>query len=47
MQSDYTVRIGMKFWIEKSAMLVMKIGKGNLSDGMELPNEKKIKMLEE
>ena len=48
----YTVRIysrdlGMEFGIEKCAMLVMKSGKQQLTDGMELPNQDKIKMLAE
>ena len=34
----------MEFGIEKSAMLVMKSGKRQLTDGMELPNKDKIKM---
>ena len=48
----YTVRIysrdkGMEFGIEKCAMLVMKSGKRQLTDGMELPNKDKIKTLAE
>ena len=39
--------IGMQFWIDKCAMLVMKKGKILKSDGTELPNEKVIKSLEE
>ena len=47
-----TVRIfcednGMKFWIDKGDMLVMKKMKIVKSDGIELPNEKVIKLLEE
>ena len=38
---------GMKFGIEKCAMLVMKRGKRQLTDGMELPNQDKIKTLAE
>ena len=34
--------IGMAFSIEKCAMLVMKRGKRDLTDGMELPNQDKI-----
>ena len=48
----HTVRIysqdtGMEFGIEKCAMLVMKSGKRHLIDGMELPNQDKIRMLAE
>ena len=47
-----TVRIfrednGMLFWIDKGAMLLMKKMKIVKSDGIELPNEKVIKLLEE
>ena len=35
----------MEFGIEKCAMLVMKSGKRQLTDGMELPNKDKIKTL--
>ena len=37
----------MKFGIEKCAMLVVKSGKRHLTDGMELPNQDKIRMLGE
>ena len=43
----YSRDIGMEFGIEKCAMLVMKSGKRYLTDGMELPNKDKIKMLAE
>ena len=48
----HTVRIysqdkGMEFGIEKCAVLVMKSGKRHLTDGMELPNQDKIKTLAE
>ena len=48
----YTVRIysqdiGMEFGIEKCAMLVMKSCKWHLTDGMELPNQGKIRTLGE
>ena len=43
----YSRDIGMKFGIEKWAMLVMKSGKRQLTDGMELPNKDKIKTLAE
>ena len=33
----------MEFGIEKFTMLVMKSGKRNLTDGMELPNQDKIR----
>ena len=47
-----TVRIfrkdnGMQFWIDKGDMLMMKKMKIVKSDGIELPNEKLIKLLEE
>ena len=37
----------MEFGIEKSVMLVMKSGKRHLRDGMELPNQDKIRTLGE
>ena len=37
----------MEFGIEKCALLVMKSGKRHLTDGMELPNQDKIKTLAE
>ena len=37
----------MEFGIEKSAMLVMKSAKRHLTDGMELPNQDKIRTLGE
>ena len=43
----YSQDIGMKFVIEKCAMLVMKSGKRHLTDGMELPGQDKIRMLGE
>ena len=48
----YTVRIysqdiGMEFGIEECAIIVMKIGKRHMTDGIELPNHDKIKTLEE
>ena len=39
----YSQDIGMEFGIEKCAMGVMKIGKQHLTDGMELPNQDKIR----
>ena len=35
----------MEFGIEKCVMLVMKSGKRHLTDGMELPNQDKIRIL--
>ena len=43
----YSRDIGMKFDIEKCSMLVMKSGKQQLTDGMELPNQDNIKTLAE
>ena len=37
----------MEFGIEKCAMLVMKCGKQHITDGMELPNQDKIRTLKE
>ena len=41
----YSQDIGMAFSIEKCVMLVMKSGKRHLTDGMELPNQDKIRTL--
>ena len=41
----YSRDIGMEFGIEKCAIFVMKSGKRQLTDGMELPNKDKIKTL--
>ena len=43
----YSQDIGLEFGIEKCAMLVMKSGKRHMTDGMELPNQDKIRMLGE
>ena len=43
----YSQDIGMEFGIEKCAMLVMNSGKRHLTDGMELPNQDKIRTLAE
>ena len=43
----YSQGIGMEFGIEKWAILVMKRGKRHLTDGMELPNQNKIRTLAE
>ena len=37
----------MEFGIDKGAMLVMKSGKWHLTDGMDLPNQDKIRTLAE
>ena len=39
----YCQDIGMEFGLEKCAMLVMKSGKRHRTDGMELPNQDKIR----
>ena len=39
----YSQDIGMKFGKEKCAMLVMKSGKRHTTDGIELPNQDKIR----
>ena len=51
-EKEYTVRIysqdiGMEFGIEKYATLVMKSSKRHITDGMELPNQDKIRTLGE
>ena len=43
----YSQNIGMEYGIEKYAMLVMKSGKRRLTDGLELPNQDKIRTLAE
>ncbi len=43
----YSQDIGMEFGIEKCTLLVMKSGKQHLTDGIELPNQDKIRMLAE
>ena len=43
----YNQDIGMEFGFEKCALLVMKSGKRHLTDGIELPNQKKIRTLAE
>ena len=43
----YSQDIVMEFGLEKCAMLVMKSGKRHLTDGMELPNQDKIRTLAE
>ena len=39
----YSQDIGMEFGIEKCALLVMKSGKRRITDGVELPNQDKIR----
>ena len=43
----YSQDIGMEFGIEKCALLAMKSGKRHLTDGIELPNQDKIRTLAE
>ena len=43
----YSQDIGMEFGIEKCALLVRKSGKRHLTDGIELPNQDKIRTLSE
>ena len=43
----YSWDIGMEFAIEKYSMVVMKSDKRHMNEGMELPNQDKIRMLAE
>ena len=43
----YNQNIGMEFGIEKCAMPIMKSGKRHRTNGMELPNQDKIRTLGE
>ena len=43
----YSQDVGMEIGIEKCALLVMKSGKRDQTDGMELPNQHKIRTLRE
>ena len=43
----YSQDIGMEFGLEKYAMFVMKSGKRHITDGMERPNQDKIRTLGE
>ena len=43
----YSQDIRMEFDIEKRIMLIMKSGKQHMTNGMELPNQKKIRTLGE
>ena len=44
-QFEYSQGIGMESGIEKCTMLVLKSGKRHMTDGMELPNQDKIRTL--
>ena len=46
-QLEYSLGIGMEFGLEKCALLVMKSGKRHITDGMELPNQDKVRTLGE
>ena len=41
----YSQDTGKELGIEKCAMLIMKSGKRQMTDGIELPNQEKIKTL--
>ena len=41
--SIFSQDIGMEFGIEKCAMLIMKIGKRHRTEGIQLPNQDKIR----
>ena len=43
----YGQDIGMEFGIEKCAMLIMKSGRWQMTEGIEVSNEDKIRMLGE
>ena len=43
----YSDDIGMEFGIEKYAVLIMKSGKQQMTEGIELPNQEKIRTLRE
>ena len=43
----YSQDIGLEFSIEKCTMLIMKIGKRRKTEGIELPNQEKIRILGE
>ena len=43
----YSQDIGMEFGIEKCALIVIKSGKRHLTDGIEQPNQDKIRTLAE
>ena len=46
-QLEYSQDIWLEFGIEKCAMLVMKSGKGHITDRMELPYQDNIRLLAE
>ena len=43
----YSQDVGMEIGIEKCTTLVMKSGKRHITDGMELPNQDKIRRIAE
>ena len=43
----YRENIGKEFRIEKCAMLIMKSGKRQMTEGIEQPNQEKIRILRE
>ena len=43
----YSQDIGMEFGIEKCAMVILKSGKRHIAEGIELPNQGKIRTLRE
>ena len=43
----YSQDIGMEFGIEKCAILIMRSGKRHTTEGIELPNQEKIRILGE
>ena len=43
----YTQDIGIKFGLEKCFMLIMKSGKSQIIEGIELPNQERIRILGE
>ena len=45
--SIYSQDLGMEFGIEKYAMQIMRSGKWQMTEGIELPNQEKIKTLVE
>ena len=47
MIKNYNQHIGMEFDIEKCAMLIMKSGKRQITEGIELPNQERTRTLVE
>ena len=43
----YSDDIGMELGIEKCAMVIMKSGKRQITEGIELPNQEKVRKLRE